>query len=403
MERLVIAPRKGWKDTVANEGMLWAVTENGPYWNEAMDKPVYYKLTHEEQYQLEQAADDVHTKCITSLVWLLEEASNEDRNYWFDVFGIPTQYRDMVIKSWDRDEWSVYGRFDFILTDEGPKLLEYNADTPTTLIETAISQYNWMVENQKSENLPDHLDQFNCLHESLVNHWKDMKAGNNLPNKVHFAAFSQMDDLSTATYMAETAAEAGLQVQVLPIEQVGYNQETNKFVDIRSENIDAIFKLYPWEWMVEDSFGKYLPNSTTRWIEPSWKMLLSNKAILALLWRRHPSCEYLVPAYVNESQFEPKEGEKWVTKPLLSREGCNVTIWECRKNGQMDIISHSEGNYDENNVIYQKYIEWNTVNGKYPMLGVWMVGDDPVALGIREDDGPVTQNNSRFIPHVFGE
>jgi glutathionylspermidine synthase len=39
--------------------------------------------------------------------------------------------------------------------------------------------------------------------------------------------------------------------------------------------------------------------------------------------------------------------------------------------------------------------------GRYPVIGAWIVGDEPAGIGIREDDTPITRNTSRFIPHYF--
>lgn len=395
MQRIQIQARPDWKEQVEADGVLWSTTENGAYWNESMVQPVYYKFTKEEQQQLEQAGNECHEAALECVNWLLEEASDTDRNKWFDRFAIPMEFRTYIMKTWDNDEWGVYGRFDFVMTNDGPKLLEYNADTPTTLIETAITQWNWFDQNR--EVLGD-ANQFNELHEALVNHWKDMSASNGLSDKVYFAACEQVDDMATVIYMAETAGEAGLSVSVLPIDTIGLNGV--EFTDPEEEHIKTCFKLYPWEWMTEDEFGKYTITADTRWIEPSWKMLLSNKAILALLWERHSNLPWLVPATLEEPKIEV--GEKWVTKPLLSREGCNVTIWEKMPNGQVEIVHGTDGNYDTDESIYQKYIEWKSIDGCYPMIGVWIVGNDAVAVGIREDDTVITQNNSRFIPHVFG-
>ena len=60
-----------------------------------------------------------------------------------------------------------------------------------------------------------------------------------------------------------------------------------------NQPLGAVFKLYPWEWMVREEFGKHLGAASTLWIEPPWKMPLSNKGILPVLWKlypRHPTC-----------------------------------------------------------------------------------------------------------------
>lgn len=263
------------------------------------------------------------------------------------------------------------------------------------MIESAISQWNWFKSNQ--EKFSPNAFQFNEIHESLVNHWGDMASMNEIGDKVNFVATTQVDDFATIAYMAEVAAEAGLNVNMFDIGEISLSN--GRFFDIDGQHIDTCFKLYPWEWMYEDEFGSAIANSRTRFIEPTWKMMLSNKALLVLLYQRYPDCEWLVPAYMEEDfdklNLFTECRPKWVSKPVLSREGCNVRIFEYGKSAE-----ETDGNYADEPRIVQEYIEWVDYDGCYPMLGVWMVGNDAVGLGIREDDSRITGNNSRFIPHA---
>ncbi|UYD59981.1 hypothetical protein LEHPIFIF_00225 [Aeromonas phage avDM9-HANS] len=396
MKRVSIEARKDWLPQLTSEGVLWTTTEEGPYWSEALKQPKYYSFTKSEQESLENAANRIHEMCLETMSWLFEEISPAHRRKVFDMFNIPSVARDDIERSWHDDEWGLYGRFDFIMTKDGPKLLEYNADTPTILIESAISQWNWFKDNQSK--FPAGAFQFNEIHEALVNHWHDMSFMNGIGNKVNFVATTQVDDFATIAYMAETASEAGLDVKMFDIAEIQLGDDGN-FYDIEGQHVDTCFKLYPWEWMYEDEFGKAVPGSNTRFIEPAWKMMLSNKALLVLLYQRYPDCEWLVPAYMEEDfdqlNLFTECRPKWVSKPLLSREGCNVHIFEYGGKSES-----TDGNYGDEPRIVQEYIEWVDYDGCYPMLGVWMVGNDAVGLGIREDDNRITGNNSRFIPHI---
>jgi glutathionylspermidine synthase len=149
-----------------------------------------------------------------------------------------------------------------------------------------------------------------------------------------------------------------------------------------------MFKLYPWEWMVREKFGTHLFDADTRWIEPPWKMLLSNKGILAILWRLFPNSQYLV-----EARFDPPPFEfGWVRKPLLSREGGNISI-----HGGPS----TEGPYGKEGFVWQRFIEPPVFDGMYPVLGSWIVGGTSHGMGIRESPTPVTDNRSAFVPHYF--
>jgi len=400
MERLPIEPRVDWNNTTLNQGLMWAVTEAGPYWTEAMEQPAYYLLTEDEQLELEKAGNEVQQMCFKALEWLICRAEIAEQTKWLKALGITElNHRRMIYDSWNNDEWCVYGRFDFLMTTTGPKLLEYNADTPATLVETAIIQWNWFVDN-KDYLMDQHgsVNQFNDMHDALVRHWKDMGEDNGLPNKIHFTGCADIEDMAIVSYLAETAAESGYTVQVLPIDQIGFNGTA--FTDIKDEPIESIFKFYPWEWLLDDEFGKHVPESDTRWIEPAWKTLLNNKAFLALLYERNPNSKYLVPTFLSSNKITLRHKAKWVTKPIRSRCGANVTIWEQSTN---TVLESTEGAYGEYPKIFQEFIEGVRFDDKLPMLSVWMIGEDATALSIRECDTLITTNNSRFIPHIFKE
>ena len=402
MERINIDPRPNWNETTLNQGLMWAVTEKGPYWTEAMEQPAYYCLELTEQQELEKAGNEIHQLCFEAMEWLINEAPTNQQIYWLDKLGIsdPNQ-RKMIHDSWNNDEWCLYGRFDFLQTKDGPKLLEYNADTPATLVETSIIQWNWFCDTKEQieeEHAHTGMNQFNDLHDSLVRHWKDMGEDNGLPSKIHFTGCADIEDMAIVSYLAETAAEAEFTVQVLPIDNIGF--DGTSFTDLNDEYIDTIFKFYPWEWLLDDEFGKHIPEAKTRWIEPAWKTILNNKAFLALLYERNPTCKYLVPTFLCPTNITLRYGAKWVTKPIRSRCGSNVCIWEQVTH---TVIEHTEGQYGDYPKVYQEFIEGIQYDGKLPMLSVWMVGSDAVALSIRECDSLITTNNSRFIPHVFKE
>ena len=65
----------------------------------------------------------------------------------------------------------------------------------------------------------------------------------------------------------------------------------------------AIFSLYPKEWLVSESSNYPLKKydfQQLRSIEPWWKLILSNKAILPLLWSMYPGHKLLLPAYYDD-------------------------------------------------------------------------------------------------------
>jgi glutathionylspermidine synthase len=137
-------------------------------------------------------------------------------------------------------------------------MLEYNADTPTSLLESSIAQYDWQQENFPRRN------QFNIIHSSLVQRWKTISQHFLSDRPVHFTYMAgQAEDLGNTEYLRSTAQQAGLSTVILPIEQIGWDQAQSEFVDDQDQVIQHLFKLYPWEWMIEDPYGSLLTHSHT--------------------------------------------------------------------------------------------------------------------------------------------
>jgi glutathionylspermidine synthase len=234
------------------------------------------------------------------------------------------------------------------------------------------------------------LDQFNSIHERLIEAWRAYKP--QVQGKMYFAALEGvLEDYMTANYLRDTAMQAGLETEYLHVGEIGWNAARRCFV-CREVCMHNLFKLYPWEWLIREEFGKYLTASPTRWLEPPWKMLLSNKAILPILYQLHPDCPYLLPA-----QFEPF-GTTFVKKPILGREGACVSIVV---DGEVLVETEGFEFYHASPCIYQAYSPLPNLGGNYPVLGSWLVNGYACGLGLREDTGPVTQNTSRFVPHLF--
>jgi glutathionylspermidine synthase len=175
------------------------------------------------------------------------------------------------------------------------------------------------------------------------------------------------------------------------VEQIGWHERRRQFTDLHEAPIRLCFKLYPWEWMMREQFGASLLLDSTLWWEPPWKALLSNKGLLAILYRLFPDSPYLLPA-----SFEPLQSVQQIRKPLHGREGANTTVLDER--GQT--IREMSGPY-AGPFVYQQYYPLPSFAGNYAVIGSWLVNGYACGIGIREDTDPITGNCSRFVPHVF--
>jgi len=298
----------------------------------------------------------------------------------FARLAIPERFWPWVAQSWRRRDPAVYGRFDLAFDGHGPpKMLEYNADTPTALLEAAVAQWYWLEEVKRG------CDQFNSIHEKLIAAWGALQRRHPQIPQVHFAGVTdEPEDRATLDYMRDVCGQAGWAAEELDMSQVGWNGRI--FTDRGERPIAALFKLYPWEWMLRESFGQYLVRDCTAFIEPPWKMLLSNKAILPILWEMFPGHPNLLPAAFERGGIDGP----CVEKPVHGREGGGVRLL-----GPRDAGSAKPG------FVYQALCPLPVSGGMHAVIGSWVIDGKAAGIGLREDSQPVTTNLSRFVPHYF--
>lgn len=372
MERLVIAPRADHGRKLESQGLSFHAWDD--YWKE----DACYRFTAAEIDQIEAAAEELHDIYRTAAAFVIKHNR-------LGQLGIPEAFWPAIAESFRNDDFSLYGRFDLAFNGKNPpKLLEYNADTPTSLLESAVCQWYWL-----EDVFPQH-DQFNSLHERLVAQWQKLPG----LTPIYLASIQDNEeDWVCTTYLMDTVAQAGREPRHIAIEDLGWSTESNRFVDTEGNLIDNLFKLYPWEWLMREDFGSRIPCSATRFIEPLWKSMLSCKGMLPILWEMYPGHPNLLPAF-----FEPGKLTSYARKPLYSREGANV---ELNANGR--IIASDDGPYGQEGFVYQALADIPCLDGKYPVIGAWIVGDAAAGMCLREDVSPITTNMSNFVPHYFTE
>jgi glutathionylspermidine synthase len=373
VKRVELTPRPDWTQQVEELGFHFH-TMDGVYW----DERACYEFSAREVDTLEGATAELQERCIEAAGRVIEKGD-------FERFRIPEPFHALIRESWEDEERSLFGRFDLSWDGHGePRMLEYNADTPTALLEASVVQWYWMKERFPAA------DQFNSLHERLIERWKEI--GEKVPGNriVHFTGVTDsIEDQGNLDYLRDTATQAGLDARALDIADVGWDGK--RFTDLEDNPIAVLFKLYPWEWLVREEFGQHLRERAMLVIEPAWKMVLSNKAILPVLWEMFPDHPNLLPASFDPGRF----ATDFVKKPLYSREGANVTI--TTKDGMLE----EPGQYGAEGFIWQGYHELPRFGENYTVIGSWIVGEEPAGIGIREDTSPITKNSSRFVPHYF--
>ena len=378
MKRISTTPRPDWQKRVEELGLIFHHTSGGVYWNES----AYYRFNSKEVDILEAATNELQRLCLEAGQHIIDH----DR---FAELGIPPQAIPMIKWAWEAEPPAIYGRFDLGYDGTNPpKMLEYNADTPTGLLEAAVVQWYWLQERFKSS------DQFNSIHERLVAKWKELREYlTGSPLYFTHVEDSMAEDLITATYLRDTAEEAGLKTAGVLITDIGWDTDAREFVDQADNKIQSIFKLCSWEWLIHEKFGPQMLTMYTQmqWLEPIWKMMWANKGLLAILWELFPGHPNLLEAHLQK----PNGLKEYVKKPLLSREGANISLVTSKST--IDTL----GDYGEEGFVYQAIASIPNYDGNYPVIGSWVIDGQSGGMGIRESDGPITDNKSRFVPHLF--
>ncbi len=375
MRRDKVAPRPGWQDKVEKLGFDFYTLDGKAYWTEQ----AAYVFSSDEIDELESATETLHGLCLKAVEHVVS-------NRMWERLKIAPAWGDYIERVWRRGDPTVSGRFDLVYDGKNPpKMLEYNADTPTSLYESAVVQWYWL-----KDVFPE-ADQFNSIHEKLIDTWRDVGAKLPPGATIHFARFEDHpEDFATSEYLRDTAVQAGLATKTLAVPQIGWNGK--RFTDPDETAIQVIAKLYPWEWMMREAFGSFVQTDTTAFIEPVWKLILSNKMLLPLLWEGFPSHANLLPTFDTE---HADLGGAFVKKPIFGREGHNVTLVG------PGLFDTSAGNDGAEGYVWQAYAPLPNFDGNHALVGSWVIGGKPAGIGMREDERRITHNNSRFVPHYF--
>src|SRR3954447_15530415 len=354
------------------------------YWDETA---AYVFSLREVEDEIEGPSAELAALCIDLVDRILRDEERLPR------LCVPRHAWDLIAESWRRRDPSLYGRFDLAYSACGPaKLLEYNADTPTALYEAAVFQWFWLEDLKGAGVLTAGADQYNSIHERLIERLRTLGAAPLL----HFACMrDDGEDEGTVSYLEDCARQAGLLTKPLDMADVGLRGR-DVFVDLQEEPIRGLFKLYPWEWIFAETFGRAPAMRRTRFIEPPWKAVLSTKGILPMLWELAPGHPNLLPAFFEGDPGCASLGPQVVRKPLYSREGANVEL----RDGAT-VRARTAGAYGAEGYVLQERAPMRDFAGNIPVVGSWIVGETACGLGIREDRSPITGDASRFVPHFI--
>lgn len=325
-------------------------------------------------------------------------------NNLLDEIGIPFNLQDLVKSSWENDvHWHIYGRFDFAGGIDGKdiKLIEFNADTPTTLYESSVLQWMLLKANNLDEN-----SQFNNIHEALKENFKrlivldgDMEDFEKRYDgyKILFSSYEGIEEEEVTTKFLETCArEAGYETGFSFLDKVGFDEEKGIF-DENENNYEFWFKLFPWEDLaIEEGdltliLKGIIDNRKAILLNPAYTLMFQSKGMLKILYDLFPNSPYLL-----ETSFNPLKNKKQIEKKIFGREGENCHIFD--DNGKT--IAKKEGEYEHHKSVYQEFIDYpQDENGLYYQAGVFFAYES-CGLSYRRGD-IILDDDSKFVGHII--
>jgi glutathionylspermidine synthase len=372
----------------------------GFVWHTDSDKSSY--ISDELVVISEDQAEAYYEATNTLYDMYVEAAEYVIENNLFHEIGIPFNLVEVIKASWENDvHWHLYGRFDLAggLDGKPIKLLEFNADTPTALFETAIVQWAMLKQNGLEEER-----QFNALYEALVDNFKrlvtleeDVSSFEERYDGWNFLFTSvrgNSEEENTVRLLQHIATEAGFNTEFAYIDDIEFSAEEGIFYE--GNNYELWFKLIPWEDIAleESDLAMLLTNIIKSQkaiiFNPAYTLLFQCKGLLKILWDLYPDHPLLL-----ESSFEPLAGVNQVKKPVFGREGASVSILD----ETTQTIESMTGDYDNHKMLYQAYTELPTdTQGQSYQAGVFYAYE-ACGLGFRKG-GKILNNMSKFVGHI---
>ncbi len=352
-----------------------------------------------EVVKVPEAEADAYAEAANELFDMLVEAGQHVIDgRLFAKIGIADNLIDLIRHTWDDDRHVLlYGRFDLAKTENGIKLIEFNADTATCLPETAVVQYAHLRANGLDDSR-----QFNAVFDALVSQFRYIREQNPdlEPTLLLSALRDAPEDDTNVALLGEAAREASFEVAFAYIDEVEFADDgifrqepaTGQYV-----RFDYWFKLVPWEYIGEEEpelariLTRLVLDRKVLILNPAYTLLFQSKYILKVLWDLFPNHPLLL-----RTDVRPLAGQMSVEKVLFGREGANVRVLDASG----EVVQKVDGEYGEQAKIYQQYTPFPTDEaGRHYQAGVFFVGG-ACGLGFRRG-GIVLDDRAQFVGHLI--
>ena len=356
----------------------------------------YYKIDQELTLTIGSTSNELHQMFMDATNYVLE---NDDL---LKHFCIPDVFWPKIRKSWQTEkDLTLTGRFDLAFDGHDLKCFEYNADSASALFEMAIVQDKWAQAVKLDHSFMSGFQ----LHRLLIKNWKEICTEVNV-DRVHLLIDDDQDEILTALYMQYVLTQSNIPSKLCILNKDLY-WKNSKIVDSEGYEVKLIWKTWMWETVFSDylnaekteNFNKkidnqhpclseILLNDDIHVLEPLWKVIPSNKAILPVLWSMFPHHPHLLQSEWTLTDDLKQNG--YVKKPIVGRCGHNVTLYDVNDS----VLDETQGKFVDRNSIYQKLFPLPKRDGYYAIFGSWIIHGLFAGFGIREDKKLITDAES---------
>jgi len=378
--------------TLDELGFTWHTDSDGSkYINDEL-----VKISQIEAEAYYTATNEIYDMYVKAAEYIIE-------NELFFELGIPFNLIDVIKKSWENDvHWHIYGRFDLAggIDSHPIKLIEFNADTPTALFETALLQWALLKQNSMDES-----KQFNNVYEAVQNNFKrlitlfdDTELFNDRYDgwKILFSSVEGNDEEEATTkLLQQIATDAGFNTGFEYLQNVKFDE--NGVFDTDDNQYEYWFKLYPWEDIAHDepelatTLASIVQNQKAIILNPAYTLLFQSKGILKILSDLFPDSPYLL-----KTSFEPLNGIKHIEKTVFGREGANSKIVD----SDGTILEQTDGPYENYKKVYQEYVDFNKDENQAKYQAGVFFAYEACGLSFRKGS-EIMDNMSKFVGHVI--
>lgn len=365
----------------------------------------FLTVSKSDVQKIKKATEELHRVFVNATEHVLKDKS------LYSKFNINKENWKMIGDNFQRTKNNYfYGRMDigFNFDFSQIKIFEYNTGLCGDIYDTSEYQnkvFDYFVKQNPNQiknksQIINSISSGHGLLKKVGERWEILSK--NCKNKTIYFIYDETDreEKLVLSSIFKGLKTKGIPYKLFSDRKCLIKSEKGLLYDkITNEKIDILYKTHPWYSIYRNlknlkegkkargDFYEFFLNKKTKIVEPMWKTVMGNKALLPYVYSLHKDCKYLIP-----SSFDPfdecfGDDEYIIEKGLMGR-GSMMT----KK------VKRSEITKKNPNVIYQKIFKENYVDNNYYIMGSWIVGDKFSGMFVKQSNTMINEYSCNVIP-----